>query len=181
MFRATVVISVSVLLTGCITPRLAHSNLPGIYQDKALVFFSTGTEYKSLSFHTALSLIEAETREERQLGHFINAPQLRSHFQDEYGHVQSLFLEEGTYYLAPRAGNLYRCLSSRPLYKFSVKRGEFVYLGSFLLTFDDRLLHSPTVNRQRDSEYLLQRNPALSDFPISVPPVEVSYDERGEC
>jgi hypothetical protein len=180
MIRVAVMISVSLLFTGCITPRLAHNNLPGLEPTKAFVFFSTGAEYTSLSFHTGVDVINVDTRKKHPIA-LINASIQRSHFQDAYGHVQSVFLDEGTYHLVPHAGNIYQCMGSRPLYKFSVKRGEFVYLGSFLLTSDDRLLYSPSAHRDRDTEYLLQRNPALSAIQITVPPVEHSQDERGEC
>jgi hypothetical protein len=168
------------VLGGC-AQNMQHQNITTIPPSKGLVFFSTEAAQRNAIFHTALSVIEAETRRERGLGYFIDAPQQRSNFTTHHGHVRTLMLDAGTYFLAPRAGNnLYECLRERVQYRFTVRPGEVTYLGTFRLE-SGALFHSASANRDRDMAYFLERNPAFSADSVTFQTVESSRDTKGEC
>jgi hypothetical protein len=154
------------LLAGCATVgSTVVENMTNIPSGKGVVIFSTGANRTNLSFSTGLSLVQAETRKKYdKVVINIDYP-FASHFPTQHGHVRSLTLPEGDYFLIARSGNPYFCLTKYPTYQFTVKKGTISYLGSFQLSSDQ--IRLTTSNQQRDLQYFLQRNPAIQRNDIS--------------
>ncbi len=59
---------------------------------------------------------------------------IASNFPNEHGHVRTLALPEGDYYLLPDSGNPFVVMTKGAVYKFKVVNCHITYIGNFHLT-----------------------------------------------
>lgn len=169
------------ILAGCANyGRVMHQGLAQPPAGRGIVVFSTGSTRPNIANATSLTVMDSTTRKERGTGVVLEGGLRPSDFEGQHGNVRSLMLDEGTYYFGITAVNPYYCIGARPLYRFRVKRGELIYLGSFLVD-GSSLLHLSTEHRERDLRFFVQRNPALANVEIRPQPVELSRDSVGRC
>ena len=170
-----------IYLFGCTTIGEMSENLISVPQGKGLVLFSTGADRTTMWLDTGLMLVEGSTRRKYERALIsVNYP-ISSDFPHEHGHVRTLALPEGDYYLLPESGgescflpNVY-VENKAPVYKFKSSSGRISYIGNFYLSEDNVLTWSES-KYKRDADYFLQRNPSLSGIPIDIQKVEVASE-----
>jgi hypothetical protein len=151
-------------------------NLSVVPQGKGLVLFSTGADKTNMSFGTSLTLVEgASLKRYDKVVINIDSPFSSSNFPNEHGHVRTLALPEGEYYLMPSAVNPYEVMTKAPVYRFKIMNGHITYIGNFHLSAT-RSLSWADSKYKRDVDYFLQKNPNLSGSHIDVQRVEVASD-----
>jgi len=163
------------LLNGCATTgQNVVENLPSVPPDRGLVLFSTGAATTNLSSSTGLTLVEGVSlKKYDKVAISIDYP-FSSHLPNEHGHVRTLALTGGDYFLLPRSGNPYFVLTKAPVYKFRVTNGQITHIGNFYLSGNSLSWSGSTYNR--DVDYFLQRNPKLSGNRIDSQRAEVVSD-----
>lgn len=169
-----------IVLCGCTsTGSKVAENTTVIPADRGIVLFSTGADKTNRSFSTGLNLVQAETRK-RYDRVIINIDYpFTSNFASEHGHVRTLTLPEGDYFLVPNSGNPAFCLTKYPTFRFTVKRGVITYIGSFQLS-SNHLVQS-NLNQQRDVQYFRKKNPGLASQDIFFQNLIVSAEKFDIC
>lgn len=161
-------------LLGCATIGGMSENLTSVPPGKGLVLFSTGADKTNLSFSTSLTLVEGASRK-RYDKVIINIDYpFSSNFPNEHGHVRTLALPEGDYYLMPSSGNPYFVITKAPVYRFKIINGRITYIGNFHLS--GSVLSWSESKYKRDADYFLIKNPNLSGSRIDLQRVEVASD-----
>ncbi len=166
-----------ICLFGCATAGGMAENLSSIPQGKGLVLFSTGADKTNLSQSTTLKLVEGASRK-RYDKVMINIDYpFASNFPNEHGHVRTLALPEGDYYLLTDSGNPFVVMTKGPVYKFKVINGRITYIGNFRLTGNQLLWSSSESKYKRDVDYFRQKNPNLSGIRIDTQSVEKAPED----
>jgi hypothetical protein len=169
-----------IVLVGCATVgSKVGQNMTEIPKGKGIVLFSTGADKTNLAFSTGLRLVQAESRKvyDKVIVN-IDYP-FTSDFPDRHGHVRSLTLPAGRYFLIPKSGNPAFCLTSYPTYEFSVEPGGITYIGSFQISAN-RLKWDAT-SQNRDIDYFLRKNPALVTHTIEKQSVNIGTVQIDNC
>lgn len=166
-----VIIGLAVLTSvGCTT--VGHgvaTNLAAIPRDRALVLFSTGASDTSVAEATSLRLVEGVSlRQYDRVAIIIDAP-YTSDFADEHGHVRTLSLPAGKYYLVPHAVNPFSAITRAPVFVFEARSGEIAYLGNVFLD-GNRFIVSGRY-QQRDIDFFLTKNPLLKSTDLVIQPL----------
>ena len=131
--RNTLAILVMVCCSCTTTGHSGLENLKSIPEGKGVLLFSTGASKTNLSFSTGLSLVNGKTHKKYD-GVVINIDYpFPSNFKTEHGHVVTLVLPAGEYYLIPRSGNPAFVMKNAPVYGFNVINGKVCYIGNFFL------------------------------------------------
>jgi len=160
------------MFIGCATVgRHVITDLKSAPQEKGLALFSTGAKETNLAFSTGLTLIEGVSlkKYDKVIMNF-DYP-FASHFPNEHGHLRSLILPEGDYYLAPTPGNPAFVMVEFPVFKFHVKKGEISYLGDLFLSGSRIQLTNDFENR--DLNLFLSKNPSLQRGDIASGKMEI--------
>jgi hypothetical protein len=162
-------------LLGCATTgNTIAENLISVPHGKGLVLFSTGAAKTNLSFSTCLTLVEG-TSQKKYDKVIINIDYpVSSYFPNEHGHVRTLALSEGEYYLLPRSGNPDFVMTKSPVYKFRVANNRITYIGNFQLY--GNLLSWSESKYRRDVDYFVQKNPAMASIPVEPQKIEIVSD-----
>lgn len=138
---------------------------------KGLVVFSTSAAKTNLSLSTSLTLVEGRTfKQYDKVLINMDYPLFGSNFEDRHGHVRSLILPEGDYYLLPTPGNPAFFTTKAPIYKFTVARNEAAYLGNIDLAAS-HLTYS-TDFQSRDVAFFKEKNPAFATTTFRLTPLE---------
>jgi hypothetical protein len=177
--KAAILLMLAVL-AGCTTVgRSVVQDMPEIPPGKGVVLFSTGADATNLSFSTGLRLVQAETMKRYdKVAITIDYP-FASDFPDSHGHVRSLTLPQGNYFLVPRSGNGFFCLVKYPMYRFTVRAGAISYIGSFQLS--SRKLSIIRTYQQRDIQVFYRRNPALKSQAVVFQQVVIGRESFNSC
>lgn len=156
------------------------SDVSAVAPGKGLVIFSTGAAQTSIPFSTRLMLVEgASMKRYDKVAISIDYP-FASNFPDMHGHVRTLTLGPGKYYLLPVAGNPAMRTLKTPIYSFEVKPDTIEYIGDIYL--DGNTLSLRPDFRERDISYFLDRNPALKSHVIETDPIRLDrYLEGGDA
>lgn len=163
-----------ICLLGCATGGGIAENLTVVPQGKGLVLFSTGADKTNLSFSTTLILVEGTSRKKyNSVNINIDYP-FSSNFHNEHGHVRTLALPEGEYFLMPNSANPYVVTTKAPVYRFKIAKSRITYIGHFHLSGNS--LSWAESKYKRDVDYFLQKNPNLSGTRINPQRVEVASD-----
>ena len=151
---------VTLAFAGCTTVGQGiATDIAEVPSDKGIVVFSTGADQTNVSFSTNLMLVDGASykRYEKVLVN-IDYP-FPSQFPGEHGHVRSLSLKPGSYYLVPAPGNPFFVSTKAPIYTFSVTSGVVTYVGS--LSLKSHVLTIDQSHQERDIRYFLDRNPKI--------------------
>ena len=169
-------------MAGCSTTgRKIAENLTSLPPTKGLVLFSTGASKTSAAFSTNLLLFEGSSRKRyNKVVINIDYP-FHSHFANEHGHVRTLLLPAGDYYLLPEIANPYVWRTDPynptrhdPVYKFTVQSNRVAYIGNFWSS--GHHLSWSDLKLSRDKSYFLQKNPGMVSIPIEPQKPEVVSD-----
>ncbi len=164
-----------ICLLGCATAGGIAENLTSIPEGKGLVLFSTGADKTNLANSTTLALVQGTSRKRYdKVVINIDYP-FSSNFPNEHGHVRTLALPEGEYYLMPTSANPYVVMKHAPVYRFKTTNGRITYIGNFHLSADRLLLWSDS-KYKRDVDYFFQKNPNLSGSRIDLQKAEIASD-----
>lgn len=177
--KSTIALILAVL-AGCTTVgKTVVQDMPDIPAGKGVVLFSTGADATNLSFSTGLTLVQAETMKRYdKVAISLDYP-FASDFPDSHGHVRSLTLPQGDYFLMPRSGNGRFCLVKYPMYRFAVPAGAISYIGSFQLAAGK--LSIIRTNQQRDIQTFHRKNPALKSQGVTFQQVVVGRESFNSC
>jgi hypothetical protein len=151
---------VSLVLAGCTTVGTGVvTGIADVPPDKGVVVFSTGADQTNLSFSTALMLVDGESYKRYDKVIVNTDYPFSSHFAGEHGHVRSLSLKPGSYYLIPVSVNPFFVTTKAPIYKFAVAGGAVTYVGN--VSLKNRVLTISESYQERDVKYFLDRNPKI--------------------
>ncbi|HET9863442.1 MAG TPA: hypothetical protein VFP37_08365 [Steroidobacteraceae bacterium] len=132
---------------------------------KGLVIFSTGASRTNIGASTSLRLVDGSSRKwYDKVVMNIDYP-FESHFAGEHGHVRTLQLPPGEYFLMPQTANPFFVTTAAPVYRFSVEAGRATYIGNFRL-HEDRLTCTDD-KAARDLEFFRAKNPAMSSVAVT--------------
>ncbi|MDX5994847.1 hypothetical protein [Ectopseudomonas alcaliphila] len=173
LFRLSLIILIPLFLASCTTTgQGVDENLLQVPTGKGLVLFSTGAERPSSLHSTYLTLVEGNSRKSYdKVIIILNNPFTASHFKDSHGQVRTLALPPGEYFLVPSSVNPYFIMITAPVYRFMVTEKEVTYIGNFHLG-DNQLIWSPT-KLQRDTEFFIEKNSAMSGADIKIQKAEI--------
>jgi hypothetical protein len=163
-----------ICLLGCTTVGGMAENLASVPQGKGLVLFSTDADKTNVSQSTSLSLVDGGSRKKYDKVIINIDYPFSSNFKNEHGHVRTLALPEGDYYLVPSSTNPYLVMTKAPVYKFRIINGRITYIGNFHLS--GNMLSWAESKYKRDVDYFLQKNPSLSGSRIDLQKIEVASD-----
>ncbi|MHA6844258.1 hypothetical protein [Ralstonia syzygii] len=158
-------LSMLVMLSGCAhTGRGYVTNISNPPEDKGIALFSTCARETRSVLSTTLWLVNGESRKKYdQVLINLDYP-FPSDFDGEHCNLRTLSLPVGTYYFVPHSGNAYFEATKAPIYRFSVNKGEIIYLGGlYLISEDWKFLLSFSENhRAKDLDLFLSKNPGVS-------------------
>jgi hypothetical protein len=138
-----------------------------------LVLFSTGADKSRLTYRSSLRLVEGASRKMHdKVIVNIDYP-FESAFPDEHGHVRTLVLPTGEYFLVPETP-FAAAVPVRPVFRFTVRSGAATYIGNFSLS-DNRLSWSAS-KFLRDRDYFIQKNAAMKEGSIEPQTAEIVSD-----
>ncbi len=156
-----------ICLLGCATAGNIAENLTSVPEGKGLVLFSTGADTTNFAKSTSLALVQGTSlKKYDKVIINIDYP-FSSNFPNEHGHVRTLSLPEGDYYLMPSSVNPYFVTTRAPVFKFRATKDHITYIGNFHLSATPSLSWSDS-KYKRDVDYFLQKNPNLTSIRIDI-------------
>jgi hypothetical protein len=161
-------------LLGCATAGGLAENLTAVPQGKGLALFSTGADTTNRALSTSLNLVQGSSRRKYDKVMINIDYPFASNFPTEHGHVRTLALPEGEYYLVPDVSNPFAVTTKGRIYGFKVINGRITYIGNFHLS--GNLLSWSESKYKRDVDYFLQKNPGMTNIPIERQEVKNAGD-----
>lgn len=169
--RAACAIAALWLASCATTGHKIDEGMTSIAAGKGLVMFSTGSNKTHLSTSSSLRLVEGSSRKVYdKVVIQIDYPLFKSHFPDEFGHVHTLQLPPGEYFLVPQITNPFIVTTAAPVFRFKVDAGEAAYIGNFWL--QDGAIEVSDKKRQRDIDFFRAKNPGMGGVDVNPRPAE---------